>query len=313
MEVRKLNEILVESAEELAPRKPRQHRKAKLKVYSPEIKQAITDKKQAFWQWKKAHRPNEEGDILVINKKLTTKYLRKLCRMEAARVREHNPQEILETKSSDTKLFYKLVNKQRGSKRSCVNELSANGQVYKSDIDILNGWRDHFETLATPNTDCDYDRKYSKMVSEELPIIQDICKDCPATIVSEEQVRKAIKSLNTGKAPDFYGVTAEHLLNGGEAAVKAATNLVNSMFQLGKVTEALKVGALTPVFKKKGSCTEAKNYRGITVLPVITKVLETVLRDQIQPYVEQQQNSLQRGFTKHSSPMNCSLIMEERH
>ena len=50
LEVRKLNEILVGSAEELAPRKPRRHRKARLKVYSPEIKQAITDKKQAFWQ-----------------------------------------------------------------------------------------------------------------------------------------------------------------------------------------------------------------------------------------------------------------------
>ena len=36
LEVRKLNEILVGSAEELAHRKPRRHRKAKLKVYSPE-------------------------------------------------------------------------------------------------------------------------------------------------------------------------------------------------------------------------------------------------------------------------------------
>ena len=47
LEVPKLNEILVGSVEELAPRKPRRHRKAKLKVYSPEKKQAITDKKQA--------------------------------------------------------------------------------------------------------------------------------------------------------------------------------------------------------------------------------------------------------------------------
>ena len=83
------------------------------------------------------------------------------------------------------------------------------------------------------------------------------------------------------------------------------------MFQFGKVTEALKVGALTPVYKRKGLCTDAKNYRGITVLPVITKILETVLRDQIQPYVDQHQNILQRGFTKHSSPMNSSLIMEK--
>ena len=83
------------------------------------------------------------------------------------------------------------------------------------------------------------------------------------------------------------------------------------MFQFGIVTDALKVGALTPVFKVKGSSTDAKNYRGITVLPVMTKILESVLKDQIQPYVERQQNGLQRGFTKYSSPMNCSLIMEE--
>ena len=43
----------------------------------------------------------------------------------------------------------------------------------------------------------------------------------------------------------------------------------------------------------------------------MTKILESVLKDQIQPYVERQQNSLQRGFIKYSSPMNCSLIMEE--
>ena len=149
------------------------------------------------------------------------------------------------------------------------------------------------------------------MVSEELPIITDICKDSPPIVVRDEQVRKAITTLNTGKAPDVYGITAEHFLNGGEATIQATAEIVNAMFQFGIVTDALKVGALTPVFKKKGSSTDAKNYRGITVLPVMTKILVSVLKDQIQPYVERQQNSLQRGFTKCSSPMNCSLIMEE--
>ena len=126
------------------------------------------------------------------------------------------------------------------------------------------GWRDHFEALATPNDDGDFDQKYSQMVSEELPIITDICKDSPSIVVSDEQVRKAIKTLNTGKAPDVYGVTAEHFLNGGEATI-ATAEIVNATFQFGIVTDALKVGALTPVFKKKGSSTDAKNYRGITV------------------------------------------------
>ena len=69
---------------------------------------------------------------------------------------------------------------------------------------MLNGWGDHFKTLATPSVDGDFDKKYSKMVSEELPIIVDICKDSPPTVISEEQVRKAFKTLNTGKAPDAY-------------------------------------------------------------------------------------------------------------
>ena len=120
---------------------------------------------------------------MVVNRKLTTKYLRKLCRMEAARVLEQLRQEILEARSTDTKLFHKLVNKQGGNRKCCINELTVNGQLYKQDSDMLNGWRDHFKTLATPSEDGDFDNKYSKMVSEELPIIVDICKDSPTSIL----------------------------------------------------------------------------------------------------------------------------------
>ena len=68
---------------------------------------------------------------------------------------------------------------------------------------------------------------------------------------------------------------------------------------------------MTPVYKKKGSATDVKNYRGITILPVITKILETVLREVVRPSFEIHQNRLQRGFTQNSSPMNCSLVLEE--
>ena len=67
----------------------------------------------------------------------------------------------------------------------------------------------------------------------------------------------------------------------------------------------------TTVYKKKGSATDVKNYRGITILPAITKILETVLREEVRPSVELHQNKLQTGFTQNSSPMNCSLVLEE--
>ena len=87
--------------------------------------------------------------------------------------------------------------------------------------------------------------------------------------------------------------------------------ILSSMLKLGLRMNSKTIGTLTPVFRNKGSSTDARNYRGITILPTITKIIETLLRDRVQPLIEAQQNNLQRGFTKHSSPMNCSLIVEE--
>ena len=85
--------------------------------------------------------------------------------------------------------------------------------MHKTDIAILHGWRDHFKSLVTPSNEIDSDKKYPKLVEDEIPIIIELCKDTPATIISTEQVKKAIKSLNRGKAADYYGVTAEHYIH----------------------------------------------------------------------------------------------------
>ena len=99
-------------------------------------------------------------------------------------------------------------------------------------------------------------------------------------------MKKAISSLNKRKAPDYYGVQAEHLLHGGKELLQYLTLLVNCIFDQGKITDALKIGVLTPVFKNKGSNKDAKNYRGITILPIITKIVEILLRNHIQPIIE---------------------------
>ena len=192
----------------------------------------------------------------------------------------------MDARSTETKLFHKLINKQRGNRGGCVNELNANGQVYRTEECILNGWRDHFHALATPSDNEDFDMKYARMVSDEVPVISYLCKSSEPVEITPEQVKTAIKSLNTGKAADYYGITAEHFLHGGEAVIQVMTHIINSVYKVGRVTDAMKIGTLTPVYKKKGLSTDAKNYRGITVLPVVTKILEAVIRDQKQPIID---------------------------
>ena len=146
----------------------------------------------------------------------------------------------------------------------------------------------------------------------EVREIQELCTRHPTNNrqITPEQVKKAIASINRVKAADIYGVTAEHFLHGGEELFRTTANIINSLYRAGALTDCLKTGVLTPVYKKKGSSTDAKNYRGITILPTITKILETILKDVVRPAVEEVQNDLQRGFTPNSTPMNCSLILE---
>ena len=157
------------------------------------------------------------------------------------------------------------------------------------------------------------DEQYKRVVERELAEIIDICEASKGDYspVAEDEVEKALNSLNRGKAADIFGLTTEHLACASNELIPVLTALLNCIFHVGDLPYLLKLGLLTPIFKKKGSNTDAKNYRGITVLPILSQLLESILRERIKPNIDATQNPMPRGFTKNSSPMNCALILEE--
>ena len=129
----------------------------------------------------------------------------------------------------------------------------------------MNGWHQHFERLATPQDSPNFDQKYQKLVDLEFNEIVDICQYNNNFIpITSQEVTKAIKSLNTGKSCDIFNIKAEHFIYAIEAVTPILVNLFNNMFRLGSVPDSMKLGVLTPVFKRKGSNLDANNYRGIT-------------------------------------------------
>ena len=70
---------------------------------------------------------------------------------------------------------------------------------------------------------------------------------------SEKELEEAIRSLNLTKAPDVYGLTAEHLKYGVSTLVNyLLTELLNNICKADSTPDLIKLGILSPVFKRKG-------------------------------------------------------------
>ena len=61
-------------------------------------------------------------------------------------------------------------------------------------------------------------------------------------------------------------------------------------------------------FKNTGRSNDLKIYR-ITLTPILTKLIEAVLKSRIKPIVNKLQSPLQTGFTESASPIKCALLV----
>jgi CII-binding regulator of phage lambda lysogenization HflD len=68
---------------------------------------------------------------------------------------------------------------------------------------------------------------------------------------SEKELEEKNRSLNSKKAPDVYGITAEHLKYGGSTLVNYLTKLLNNICKADSTLDLIKLGILSSVFKRK--------------------------------------------------------------
>ena len=208
------------------------------------------------------------------------------------------------------KMFHKLVRNNRKKGNEAVVELDVNGEKYSGSDNIIHGFRQ----LATFNPETRLDEQYHNIVEDDINTINYLVQHKDIKNVSMDEINKATQSLNIkGKSADYHGLTIEHIIYAGKEIQQLLAMLMGEIFERGGIPESLKMGLLTPIFKNKGTKQQAVNYRGITVLPVIGKIIETIIKNRTQRYVLETQNKRQRGFIAGSSPMNSALPIEEAY
>jgi hypothetical protein len=279
----------------------------------PEIVAIYKQSKETYWKWKlEGKRLN---DPLHIQLKSQKKLLRSAQRKTESDRRLQLYKEIIDASSWDTRLFYKLINRQRNAKQADTTTcLLVDNTVLKDEEEIVQGWASYFLKLSTPADDPAFDGHYQDHISAEVALLE-LLVQTPSTQenphITQKEVEKAIAKLNSGKAADQDGISAEHLKFAGSTIIPTLTNLFNTILIHGYIPQSFKEGTITPILKKGRPKNNPSNYRGITINSIIGKVLEIVCLNRILPILSSQQSSLQRGFTRGVSAMNAALLLLE--
>ena len=131
--------------------------------------------------------------------------------------------------------------------------------------------------------------------------------------VSSNQIKDEINKLNQKKACISNDIPAKVLMGSSDIVCKPLSNIYNNCKNKKDYPISLKTADITPVLKpnEKNEKTSKKNYRTVSVIPIISKVFERTMVDEISQYINKYLSPYLFGYRKGHSTEQCLITMIE--
>ena len=172
------------------------------------------------------------------------------------------------------------------------------GELLKNKEARLKRWKEHFEKVL--NREAPEDPPEEEEAPEEL----DISEEPP----SIEEIKKALRTLRNGKAPGADQITPEMLKADPEETSKELKRIFDLIWENETVPTDWNKGLIVKI-PKKGNLQDCGNWRGITLLPLASKVLSRIIINRIQEGVDSSLRKEQAGFRRGRGTVNQIFIL----
>lgn len=125
-----------------------------------------------------------------------------------------------------------------------------------------------------------------------------------------QEVDDILMSLDSESSPGWDGISTKFLKKSRDFMVPLISQLVNLCFKAGIFPEAFKRSIVTPVHKG-GDRYDVNNYRPISVISCIAKILEKILNNRLISYLNKHNilSSSQYGFRKGLSTQDAARAL----
>ncbi|MES9972861.1 MAG: reverse transcriptase family protein, partial [Candidatus Thiodiazotropha sp.] len=199
---------------------------------------------------------------------------------------------------SNPKLLYKHVNSLRKVKHGIPPLQSVQGlsQTSKESADAL---ATHYATVFRTDDQLRHcETRFSTMTGGLSNVS-----------FTGSAVKSKLLALRINSSPGIDGIHPKVLFKIANQISDPLASIFQNLFDQGLVPSAWKSGIITPIYKG-GLRSDPSNYRPVTLLPVLSKVMESIIADNLMQYLESSGIILdeQHGFRRGRSCMSNLLL-----
>ena len=206
----------------------------------------------------------------------------------------------LKTVKSNSKSTWAIINDILGKKKTSVtnNKFVVNGTEITNNKDIAENFNSFFVNIGSNlasriNND-------NANFTQFLP--QPFHKSLFLNPTDPGEIINITKSLNSGKSQGYDGLSSSLLKQIIHPIASPLAHIFNLSISSGVCPKLLKIAKVTPIYKKDDP-QQISNYRPISILPSISKILEKIIHNRLFTFVTTNNllNPNQYGFRKKHS------------
>ena len=188
----------------------------------------------------------------------------------------------------DLRAVYSAIGKLANSKKSIPPLIDRDGKIITTDDGQLNCWADYFENITNVETD-------GVNAEDDGPRRRNPNRSISTDTPTESEIAEAMGRLKSHKSAGADGIQPELLKYGADVLAIAICPIIREIWNSGEIPSMWKDGIIVTL-PKKGNLGYCANWRGITLLNTIQKVLAFIILNRISSPLNEQLRNEQNGF-----------------
>ena len=287
--------------------------------WNEQLNQLSFEKREANRLWQLNGRPRTNNNPFWRQYKDAKRIFRKEQRNASVRYDSIQMDNLEKSMSADCKWLWSLLKRRRRTVKSNGCPIrDGDGTLLTDPAQVRTAWGNYFAGLHVyPDGVEGADNVEFQQELEEISRLSSVSDDTIS--FSEEDVKKQCLHLQLGKAAGADGIAPEHIRHSGKMAIRALYTLMLAMSKLRYIPSKLKLSLIIPIPKGHDKdLSMMDNFRGISLLPIISKIFEKILLPKLEHDLHIQHfntdcyiDELQGATHKHCSSLDTAFLLQE--